>query len=1185
MIHPEMNELRQSLFDAVEKNNVELCRDILRSLQEKGMTLVEQSLLDPYTSATCLHHSLNQKSDSTSEFLINSGGEQLVIQSYDIESEGMKTTKTALHILAEQGDTLLARKLLSEIKSRDKLNQILNATVMVGSAGQRPRQLAALHIAAKAGHTNMVSMLVTDYGVDVNLVNNKLDTPILWAVRSDNVETVEELIKLGADVNLSNDKDSTPLHWAVRYGSLDITKVLLKLGKANPNSQRKLGLVSPLILASALGYTEIVKTLIEYKAIVKLEVRGGETALHYAATNGNAEITKILIQNGADINDPDEKGESALTLAAKAEYLETMEVLAEHGANFQQQNREGNTIWHYAIEQEDTEVLVHAIKCYRRYVTKDPSAKDGVQPVIRFSRGKNPLQIAAINGDPTKVQCLLEEGVDPMIVDESGNNFMHIASRYNKHEIIRTFSSMYDVNQRNDSGDTCLHIAALHGHTETINVLLQKAKLSAQNKRGETPLHVAAKSHAAGPDNVRAISHCIINTHNWGLLDEEDSDGNTALHLAAEAHRTSIIPELRNLSVKTKNIKGNTPLHIAAMVDSGSLLDTFITVFTAPGKDINVNQINDEGKTVLHITAVHGDEGRIKPLIKLGADLSIQDNEGNTILHELVKAASENIEKKMIFCKVFAAIVDEAVTWWCIEREFHSPSGDNTKYLKYRKAAIVQLTRGIFNNQHLNVLAYAAKLGVLDIFSYILNIPDVFKMKSGDKYVYDITGLAPDITHRHKKSKTKVADVDSMGQDISCLELIVKQKDTRIASKFLDSRPIIHIIKNYGATFQKLYALLMIVHILYMVSLTWVGFFVHSNPQNQTVYSVDETENRAIPEFLLLIWPLILIVFTIYYLVVDLYAYFTTANSTDADLDSGSLIERFFGIVAYYFMNFGCLCFGIFVFIWFGYHVTGDPLVVYMLSVSLLIGWMYTIAFLKAFGKVHHFSMILKSIIFGDMVKFVTVFIFVLLGFSMAIHAIFLISPTFMEKYSNPLYTIFVIFNIMIGMGEIFDEDFEDSFATSAKTYIRIVYLLYLILSTIILLNLVIAMMSDSYSGIDREQMILWKVGSADLAVEIEKIVPFLPRLLTLLGTRRYPVEYCADEDRWLLTIRMREEERIVMKLKDKKVENLPKMLNQIKADIKHLTDHMTKLESVVYAGKVERAAKSWLNFGSLKKS
>ena len=74
---------------------------------------------------------------------------------------------------------------------------------------------------------------------------------------------VEELLTRRANSNIENDKGSTALYWAVRYGHTDCVKLLITMGRADVSQTRKLGLVSPIVLACALGYLPIVKLLIE----------------------------------------------------------------------------------------------------------------------------------------------------------------------------------------------------------------------------------------------------------------------------------------------------------------------------------------------------------------------------------------------------------------------------------------------------------------------------------------------------------------------------------------------------------------------------------------------------------------------------------------------------------------------------------------------------------------------------------------------------------------------------------------------------------------------------------------------------------------------------------------------------------------------------------------------------------
>jgi len=61
------------------------------------------------------------------------------------------------------------------------------------------------------------------------------------------------LIRRGADLHLENDKGSTPLYWAVRYGFTELVRVLVDEGQADIAQRRKFGLVTPIVLASAIG--------------------------------------------------------------------------------------------------------------------------------------------------------------------------------------------------------------------------------------------------------------------------------------------------------------------------------------------------------------------------------------------------------------------------------------------------------------------------------------------------------------------------------------------------------------------------------------------------------------------------------------------------------------------------------------------------------------------------------------------------------------------------------------------------------------------------------------------------------------------------------------------------------------------------------------------------------------------
>lgn len=66
----------------------------------------------------------------------------------------------------------------------------------------------------------------------------------------------------------------------------------------NVNITRSLGLVCPLIVASAMGFLDIVELLISHGADFEKVMGAGRTALHLAAAEGHLNVIMCLISNG-----------------------------------------------------------------------------------------------------------------------------------------------------------------------------------------------------------------------------------------------------------------------------------------------------------------------------------------------------------------------------------------------------------------------------------------------------------------------------------------------------------------------------------------------------------------------------------------------------------------------------------------------------------------------------------------------------------------------------------------------------------------------------------------------------------------------------------------------------------------------------------------------------------------------
>jgi len=98
---------------------------------------------------------------------------------------------------------------------------------------------------------------------------------------------------------------------------------------------------------------------------------------------------------------------------------------------------------------------------------------------------------AALDGDLTTVQRIVERGATPDTADQEGNSLLMLAARSGHVPVISYLvANKATVNARNRYGDTALMAAALKGHLEVAKVLI--ANGAEVNGTGWAPLHYAA---------------------------------------------------------------------------------------------------------------------------------------------------------------------------------------------------------------------------------------------------------------------------------------------------------------------------------------------------------------------------------------------------------------------------------------------------------------------------------------------------------------------------------------------------------------------------------------------------------------------------------------------------------------------------------------------------------------------
>jgi len=224
---------------------------------------------------------------------------------------------------------------------------------------------------------------------------------------------------------------------------------------------------------------------------------------------------------------------------------------------------------------------------------------------------------------------------------------------------------------------------------------------------------------------------------------------------------------------------------------------------------------------------------------------------------------------------------------------------------------MLRLTSDVFNEDGLNVVDLATVEGAVPLLDHLLNTPDVYRFRHHDSVVYDITYLSPQTMpdsspasgrQAKKNSVVPIVSEDSppfsagrkstVGQPSfvddststgrhprtskSCLDLIVEMEDEILAARVLDVSPFRQLVENYWKTYQWLYGMLMLIHIVYMVVYT-----VYVLPDSGVIVEVYNATSalscRSLPTSdlfgLFLVWPCAVLAFLLYYTASSVFRY------------------------------------------------------------------------------------------------------------------------------------------------------------------------------------------------------------------------------------------------------------------------------------------------------------------------
>ena len=439
--------------------------------------------------------------------------------------------------------------------------------------------------------------------VSVNAATSELAD----AAMARNALTVRSLLQKKVDVNAPQVDGTTALHWAVRYDDLDTADLLIRSGARVSTANRE-G-VTPLQLAAMNGSASMIDKLLKAGAEANAALTpSGDTALMMAARTGTPEAITVLLEAGANVNAKESwGGTTALMWAASEQHAAAVKLLLDHGADV---NARSNFV---------------AAANGRGFEGRTPAAPKAEQKVEEFASGwLTPLMFAAREGDLESARLLVNAGANVNAIAGDGKDALGLAI-FNGNYDFASFliDSKSDVNHADTQGFTPLFWAVDRRNMETapnFPWMITADPLPLIKKLLDAGANPNALVNNTPRARMRAGSPRIVFA--------------TALMRAAFSADLELVKMLLSYKGDPKIISSDGETMIEAAAGLGFIQGyskgktaaerlEVVKLFVGLGAD--VNQADDYGITPLMVAGNMGDTAVIQYLVDAGADLGAYD--------------------------------------------------------------------------------------------------------------------------------------------------------------------------------------------------------------------------------------------------------------------------------------------------------------------------------------------------------------------------------------------------------------------------------------------------------------------------------------------------------------------------------------------------------------------------------
>ncbi|XP_032894096.1 uncharacterized protein LOC116984113 [Amblyraja radiata] len=410
------------------------------------------------------------------------------------------------------------------------------------------------------------------------------------------------------------------------------------------------------------GDIEIVRNMVQFFKDSCLEILhskesiSGNGCLHVACRRGHFDIVQELLENGVSLDAKNATGSTPFFLAAVGQHRKICKLLIEWGCDVHIKNMKNHT----AFDDIRSEEFKQFLLSYHAYISSAiPLIIQGDTDILH-NMAHNLVNNINFLSSPTS-RCI------------NGSTLLHTAAYFGKIDIVKTLLYLkINVNLQDYKGATALHRSR---DTETIQMLIEHgADVNWSDGDGNTPLHMMCYGEMKKPARLDCLKLMLSHKATIEILNKKDL---LPIHCAAIQGRIDVIELLLQFDVeeqtraKLMTAKAPSVLYLSVASDHiecaewlkskgflfkpeelkelvfGLLQDEM----GAQGKaqclefllrnGIDINAVNKQGDSALHLAALKGDCNDLLMLLLLNnAEVNILNRGHSTPLCYAVQASN-----------------------------------------------------------------------------------------------------------------------------------------------------------------------------------------------------------------------------------------------------------------------------------------------------------------------------------------------------------------------------------------------------------------------------------------------------------------------------------------------------------------------------------------------------------------